>query len=243
MALVVDDREPEAALFGAAGAAERLAPGAVIIASATMPPASARRLAAKAERRGFLCFDAPVLGGVRAAEEEAMVVMASRPDAAFATAEPVFVAIARKVWRVGSEGESVRCGEDRHSASRGGAPRRCRRNSRAWHSGWGGAGAAVRGDRLGGQLVLDLQRLRAAHPCWQQHGTIRHGHLRQGPRHCARYGLGVDAADRGCGASVLFRRFRRWLRRARPRLHHPLLARPGRDRAAGADRGRINRLG
>ena len=60
MALVVDDREPEAALFGAAGAAERLAPGAVISASTTMPPASARSLVAEAERRGFLSLDARV---------------------------------------------------------------------------------------------------------------------------------------------------------------------------------------
>lgn len=103
LVLVVDDRQAEATLFGADGAAERLAPGAVIIASATMPPDSVRRLAAEAERRGLLYLDAPVSGGARGAAEGAMVVMASGPDAAFAKAEPVFAAIARKVWRLGTE--------------------------------------------------------------------------------------------------------------------------------------------
>lgn len=103
LVLVVDDRQTEAALFGADGAAARLAPGAVIIASSTMPPASVRRLAAEADRRGLLYLDAPVSGGAKGAAEGAMVVMASGPEAAFAKAEPVLAAIARKVWRLGSE--------------------------------------------------------------------------------------------------------------------------------------------
>ncbi|MBX9594757.1 MAG: NAD(P)-dependent oxidoreductase, partial [Roseomonas sp.] len=61
--LVVNAAQTEAALFGLAGCAPRLAPGAVIIASATMGPADAKRLAEKAEAAGFLYLDAPVSGG------------------------------------------------------------------------------------------------------------------------------------------------------------------------------------
>ncbi len=101
--LVVNAAQTEAALFGPEGAAPRLAPGAVILSSATMAPDAARALASQAEARGFLYLDAPVSGGAAKAREGAMTVMASGSDAAFAKAEPVLDAIATKVWRLGAE--------------------------------------------------------------------------------------------------------------------------------------------
>jgi 3-hydroxyisobutyrate dehydrogenase-like beta-hydroxyacid dehydrogenase len=103
LVLTVNAAQAEAALFGPEGAAERLAPGALILCSATMAPAEARRLAAEAGRRGLLYLDAPVSGGAAAAREGRMTVMASGSDAAFAAAEPVLAAIAGKVWRLGHE--------------------------------------------------------------------------------------------------------------------------------------------
>lgn len=102
LVLVVDAAQTEAALFGEDGAAARLAPGAVVVSSATMPPEAAKTLSAKAEAAGLLYLDAPVSGGTRAAAEGAMVVMASGPDAAFDKAAPLFEAVARKVWRLGT---------------------------------------------------------------------------------------------------------------------------------------------
>jgi 3-hydroxyisobutyrate dehydrogenase-like beta-hydroxyacid dehydrogenase len=99
--LVVNAAQTEAAIFGAGGAAPRLAPGAVILSSATMAPDDARRLAARAEAAGFLWLDAPVSGGAAKAREGQMTVMASGSPAAFAAAEPVLAAIATKVWRLG----------------------------------------------------------------------------------------------------------------------------------------------
>ncbi|HYF08182.1 MAG TPA: L-threonate dehydrogenase [Acetobacteraceae bacterium] len=101
--LVVNAAQTEAALFGAGGAASRLAPGAVIVSSATMAPDAARALAARADAAGLLYLDAPVSGGAAKAREGAMTVMASGPDAAFAAATPVLEAIAAKVWRLGAE--------------------------------------------------------------------------------------------------------------------------------------------
>lgn len=101
--LVVNAAQTEAALFGEKGAASRLAPGAVIISSATMAPDAAKALAAKAEAAGFLYLDAPVSGGAVKAREGAMTVMASGSAAAFAKAQPVLDAIATKVWTLGSE--------------------------------------------------------------------------------------------------------------------------------------------
>jgi len=99
--LVVNAQQTEAALFGETGAAVRLAPGAVIISSATMAPDSARTLAARAEAMGLLWLDAPVSGGATKAREGAMTVMASGSQAAFAAAKPVLDAIATKVWHLG----------------------------------------------------------------------------------------------------------------------------------------------
>jgi putative dehydrogenase len=101
--LVVNAAQTEAAVFGEAGCAPRLAPGAVVISSATMSPADARRLAALAEARGLLWLDAPVSGGAAKAAEGAMTVMASGSAAAFAKARPVLDAIASKVWELGPE--------------------------------------------------------------------------------------------------------------------------------------------
>ncbi|WP_237214629.1 L-threonate dehydrogenase [Falsiroseomonas oryziterrae] len=99
--LVVNAAQTEAALFGEAGCAPRLAPGAVVISSATMSPADARRLAAEAEARGLLYLDAPVSGGAAKAAMGEMTVMASGSAAAFAKAKPVLDAVAAKVWTLG----------------------------------------------------------------------------------------------------------------------------------------------
>ena len=101
--LVVNAAQAEAALFGPEGAAPRLAPGAVLIVSATVAPDDARRLAAKAEAAGLLYLDAPVSGGAAGARAAAMTVMASGSEAALARARPVLDAVARKVWHLGAE--------------------------------------------------------------------------------------------------------------------------------------------
>jgi 3-hydroxyisobutyrate dehydrogenase-like beta-hydroxyacid dehydrogenase len=101
--LVVNAAQTEAALFGEAGCAPRLAPGAVVISSATMGPADAKRLAAMAEARGLLWLDAPVSGGAAKAAAGEMTVMASGSAAAFARAKPVLDAVASKVWELGAE--------------------------------------------------------------------------------------------------------------------------------------------
>lgn len=101
--MVVNAAQTEAVLFGDNGAAARLAPGAVILSSATMAPADARRLAAQAEKLGLLFLDAPISGGAVRAQEGAITVMASGTPAAFAAARPTLDAIAAKVHELGDE--------------------------------------------------------------------------------------------------------------------------------------------
>jgi L-threonate 2-dehydrogenase len=100
LVLVVNAAQTRDAL---AAAAPSLAPGAVIVSSATMSPAEARALAAEWEPRGFHFLDAPVSGGAAKAEAGEMTVMASGSAAAFAAARPLLDAVAAKVWELGAE--------------------------------------------------------------------------------------------------------------------------------------------
>jgi putative dehydrogenase len=103
LVLTVNAAQAERALYGEEGAAQRLAPGAVIICSATMAPADAKRLAAEAASRGLLYLDAPVSGGAVAAREGRMTVMASGSAEAFAAAKPMLDAVSGQVWNLGAE--------------------------------------------------------------------------------------------------------------------------------------------
>jgi 3-hydroxyisobutyrate dehydrogenase-like beta-hydroxyacid dehydrogenase len=101
LVLTVNAAQARAALFGAEGCAENLAPGAVLIVSATMAPADARALAEEAASRQLLYLDAPVSGGATGAANGALTVMASGSVAAFDKARPVLERVAAKVWELG----------------------------------------------------------------------------------------------------------------------------------------------
>jgi len=103
LVFVVNAQQAAAALFGAEGAAPRLAPGAVIVNACTLAPEDARRLAAQATSAGFLYVDAPVSGGAVGARAGQLTIMASGSASALEKAQPVLDAIARKVWLLGEE--------------------------------------------------------------------------------------------------------------------------------------------
>ena len=101
---VVNAAQTEAVLEGgvaAPGALATLAPGAVVIASATVAPDDARRLAARVEARGHHYLDAPMSGGPAKAAEGRLTMMASGSEAAFARAAPFLDAMTERLYRVG----------------------------------------------------------------------------------------------------------------------------------------------
>ncbi|HUN46170.1 MAG TPA: L-threonate dehydrogenase [Stellaceae bacterium] len=98
---VVNAEQTSAALFGEGGAAQALAPGALVACCATVAPAAAEELGRRIEAAGLLMLDAPVSGGGAKAASGEMTVMASGSVAAFAKAEPFLDAIAAKVYRLG----------------------------------------------------------------------------------------------------------------------------------------------
>jgi L-threonate 2-dehydrogenase len=101
--LVINADQTETVLFGENGAAANLAPGSVVIASATVSPEFARALGKRLAGMGLLMIDGPVSGGAAKAASGEMTIMASGAPEAFAKCGGVLDAIAGKVYRLGDE--------------------------------------------------------------------------------------------------------------------------------------------
>ena len=90
-------------MFGEAGVLASTAPDALIISCVTMDPAKARSIGETIEATGRAFIDAPTSGGSARAAEGAMTLLTSGREAAMKRAEPIFEAIASKVYRLGDE--------------------------------------------------------------------------------------------------------------------------------------------
>ena len=101
--VVVTADQTETVLFGENGAAPRLKPGSVVIASATVSPDFAKALGKRLEALGLLMIDGPISGGAAKALAGEMTIMSSGSPAAYARCEPVLDAIAGKIYRLGDE--------------------------------------------------------------------------------------------------------------------------------------------
>lgn len=86
------------ALFGAA------APGTLLIDCSTIDVATARRVADAAAANGFVTVDAPVSGGIAAANGGTLTFMVGGTDDAFARAEPILAKMGKAVIHAGGNG-------------------------------------------------------------------------------------------------------------------------------------------
>jgi 3-hydroxyisobutyrate dehydrogenase len=85
-------------LFGA------IAPGTLLIDCSTIDVATARANAGKASALGFEAVDAPVSGGIAAANGGTLTFMVGGTDTAFAHAEPILAAMGKAVIHAGGSG-------------------------------------------------------------------------------------------------------------------------------------------
>ena len=86
------------AIFGAAR------PGTLLIDCSTIDVASARAVGAQAAERGFAMVDAPVSGGIAAANGGTLTFMVGGEAAAFARAEPILADMGKAVIHAGVPG-------------------------------------------------------------------------------------------------------------------------------------------
>lgn len=99
--VVLNAAQTEAVLFGPEGVAAALQQNTVILSCATIPPAFAAEMEARAESAGLLYLDAPISGGAIKAASGELTIMASGRKAAFDAAKPALDAISAKVFEMG----------------------------------------------------------------------------------------------------------------------------------------------
>jgi 3-hydroxyisobutyrate dehydrogenase len=100
--LVVDAAQIDTVLAGPEGALATLRPGGVLVIASTVDPDYVGAQAARVRATGADLVDAPVSGGPQRAADGTMTLMCAGAASALARCEPVFGAIAARVFPVGS---------------------------------------------------------------------------------------------------------------------------------------------
>ena len=101
--VVLNAAQTESVLFGEDKLVEKLKPGAVVIACATVAPDFARKMSERCAQRQLLYLDAPISGGSVKAANGQLSVMASGGTTAFSAARAVLDAAAETVFELGEE--------------------------------------------------------------------------------------------------------------------------------------------
>lgn len=109
--MVMKGVEAHEVILGPGGLADTMAPGGVILLTATVKPAEAVAIAAGLEGTGLHLIDSPVSGGYPGAQAGTLTMMAAGTDEALAQAGPVMDAVSANIHRVGrraGEGQTVK---------------------------------------------------------------------------------------------------------------------------------------
>jgi 2-hydroxy-3-oxopropionate reductase len=105
VSLVLDERQTMDVVFGDAGLLGELRPGAILAIGSTLGPAPVRKIAAALqEQKRAHVLDIPISGGLVAAREGTLSVMAGGEDAVFERAMPALKVFARDITRTGGVG-------------------------------------------------------------------------------------------------------------------------------------------
>jgi 3-hydroxyisobutyrate dehydrogenase/2-hydroxy-3-oxopropionate reductase len=102
---VSDTQAVEQVLFGADGVEQSLAPGMTIVDSSTISPSATLQFAERLKARGVDYVDAPVTGSKVAAEAASLIFMAGGDEAVLEKIQPLFQAMGKQVFRMGSTGK------------------------------------------------------------------------------------------------------------------------------------------
>ena len=103
-ACVGNDDDLRAVTLGADGALTAMHPGALFVDHTTVSAEIARELAAAGEAKGLLVLDAPVSGGQAGAVNGQLTIMCGGTGQAFAAAEPLMAAYAKRSGHMGPAG-------------------------------------------------------------------------------------------------------------------------------------------
>ena len=101
---VSDTPDLDAVLFGAAGVAERLPEGGIVVDCSTVSPSQTTALAERLRERGIGMVDAPVSGGSEGAERGTLTVFAGGEPGDVERARPVLETFGSRVTHLGPSG-------------------------------------------------------------------------------------------------------------------------------------------
>lgn len=104
--MLPDGKAVRAALLGPDGAAEKLAPGALVLEMSSSAPVATRELAEELAGRGITLVDAPVSGGVKRAIDGSLAIMAGGVSEAGARARPLLQAMGTSIFETGPVGSA-----------------------------------------------------------------------------------------------------------------------------------------
>jgi 2-hydroxy-3-oxopropionate reductase len=107
--MLPDTPHVAAALFGAAGVAEGLSPGKIVVDMSSISPIETREFAQRVNALGCQYLDAPVSGGEVGARAASLTIMVGGPEDAFATVRPLFELMGKNITRVGGNGDGQTC--------------------------------------------------------------------------------------------------------------------------------------
>lgn len=109
---VADTKAVESVLFGKDGVEPVLRPGVTVIDSSTIAPQSTLDFARRVRAKGAEFVDAPVTGSKIGAENAQLLFIVGGPEKTVAALDPLFMALGKKVIRVGETGagESAKIG-------------------------------------------------------------------------------------------------------------------------------------
>jgi len=102
--MLSDPSAIDAVVEGADGLFASMAQGSILVNMSSVSPAYSRDLAGRAAKRGITLVDAPVSGSKKPAEDGTLVILASGPEEAVTSLEPVFLAMGKKVVYCGEAG-------------------------------------------------------------------------------------------------------------------------------------------
>ena len=108
--MVTDDAALAAVTAGPDGILAGLRPGALYIDMSTVSPRASRELAKRVCALGATMIDAPVSGGVTAAESGTLSIMVGGTDAGYRAAEALLLRLGRTVTHVGGNGQGLLLG-------------------------------------------------------------------------------------------------------------------------------------
>ncbi|MEL6467312.1 MAG: NAD(P)-dependent oxidoreductase [Pseudomonadota bacterium] len=109
--MVMKGAEAHEVILGADGLVETMAPGGIILLTATVKPSEARAIGAGLEGTGLHLIDSPVSGGFPGAQAGTLTLMAAGTTEALAQARPVMEAVSANIHRVGDrpgDGQTVK---------------------------------------------------------------------------------------------------------------------------------------